>query len=73
MRVAVVDDNARDRAWLAGELEALLARRGLEGRVLAFGRGLPESRPGGAVRPGLPGRVHGEPGRHGDGPGPAGI
>lgn len=39
MRVAVVDDNARDRAWLAGELETLLARRGLEGRVLAFGRG----------------------------------
>lgn len=39
MRVAVVDDSAQDRAWLAGELEALLARRGLEGRVLAFAGG----------------------------------
>lgn len=39
MRVAVVDDSARDRAWLAGELEALLARRGLEGKVLAFAGG----------------------------------
>ena len=39
MRVAVVDDNARDRAWLAGELESLLARRGLSGSVTAFGRG----------------------------------
>lgn len=39
MRVAVVDDNARDRAWLAEELEALLARRGLVGSVTAFDRG----------------------------------
>lgn len=39
MRVAVVDDSARDRAWLTEELEALLARRGLEGSVTAFGRG----------------------------------
>lgn len=39
MRIAVVDDCARDRDWLAGELEALLRRRGLEGRVMAFGRG----------------------------------
>ena len=39
MRVAVVDDSAADRAWLAGELEALLARRGLEGTVTAFSEG----------------------------------
>lgn len=39
MRVAVVDDNARDRAWLTGELEKLLARRGLEGTVTAFSEG----------------------------------
>ena len=30
MRIAVVDDAAADRRWLAGELEVLLARRGLE-------------------------------------------
>ena len=39
MRIAVVDDCARDRAWLAEELEALLARRGLEGTVTAFSEG----------------------------------
>lgn len=39
MRIAVVDDNARDRAWLVGELESLLARRGLEGSVTGFDRG----------------------------------
>lgn len=39
MRVAVVDDNARDRAWLVEELEVLLARRGLVGSVTAFDRG----------------------------------
>lgn len=39
MRAAVVDDNARDRAWLVGELEALLARRRLEAGVTAFSRG----------------------------------
>ena len=36
MRVAVVDDSAADRLWLAGELKTLLARRGLEGTVTAF-------------------------------------
>lgn len=36
MRVAVVDDSAADRLWLAGELEALLARRRLEGTVTVF-------------------------------------
>ncbi|WP_302620122.1 hypothetical protein [uncultured Oscillibacter sp.] len=39
MRVAVVDDGARDREWLAGELAALLARRRLEGTVAAFASG----------------------------------
>lgn len=39
MRVAVVDDDARDRAWLTAELEALLERRGLEGTVASFGDG----------------------------------
>lgn len=39
MRIAVVDDAAADRRWLAGELEALLARRGLEGTVTAFDSG----------------------------------
>ena len=36
VRIAVVDDNAADRDWLAGQVEALLARRGLEGTVLPF-------------------------------------
>lgn len=39
MRIAVVDDAASDRRWLAGELEALLVRRGLEGTVTAFDGG----------------------------------
>ena len=39
MRVAVVDDNAADRLWLAGELKDLLARRRLEGTVTAFAGG----------------------------------
>lgn len=39
MRVAVVDDNAADRLWLAGELKSLLARRRLEGTVAAFACG----------------------------------
>ena len=39
MRVAVVDDSAADRLWLAGELEALLARRRLEGTVTVFESG----------------------------------
>ena len=41
MRIAVVDDGAADRLWLAGELEALLARRRLEGTVSAFDGGEP--------------------------------
>ena len=36
MRVAVVDDNAADRDWLAEQIENLLARRGLEGTVFPF-------------------------------------
>ena len=36
MRVAIVDDNAADRAWLTEQVEALLARRGLEGTVFPF-------------------------------------
>ena len=36
MRVAIVDDNAADRAWLEERMEALLARRGLEGTVFPF-------------------------------------
>lgn len=36
MRVAIVDDNAADRDWLAAQVEALLARRGLEGTVFPF-------------------------------------
>ena len=39
MRVAIVDDNAADRDWLAGQVEALLARRGLEGTVFPFSDG----------------------------------
>lgn len=39
MRIAVVDDVAADRLWLAGELEALLARRGLRGTVTALASG----------------------------------
>lgn len=39
MRVAVVDDDARDRAWLTAELEALLERRGLEGTAASFESG----------------------------------
>lgn len=39
MRVAVVDDCAADRLWLAGELETLLAGRRLEGTVTAFESG----------------------------------
>ena len=39
MRVAVVDDCAADRLWLAGELEGLLARRRLEGTVTVFSGG----------------------------------
>lgn len=39
MRIAVVDDSARDRLWLAGELKSLLARRRLEGTVVAFAGG----------------------------------
>ena len=41
MRIAVVDDGAADRLWLTGELEALLARRRLEGTVEAFDGGKP--------------------------------
>lgn len=41
MRIAVVDDGAADRLWLAGELEALLARRRLDGIVEAFDGGEP--------------------------------
>lgn len=41
MRIAVVDDGTADRLWLAGELEALLARRRLEGTVSAFDDGEP--------------------------------
>lgn len=36
MRVAIVDDNAADRAWLTEQVEELLARRGLEGTVFPF-------------------------------------
>ena len=36
MRVAIVDDNAADRSWLEERVEALLARRGLEGTVFPF-------------------------------------
>lgn len=39
MRIAVVDDCAADRAWLASELEDLLIRRRLAGAVAAFGDG----------------------------------
>ncbi len=39
MRIAVVDDCAADRAWLAEALERLLARQGPEGAVEAFGSG----------------------------------
>lgn len=40
MRVAIVDDNAADRDWLAVQVEALLARRGLEGAVFPFPDGV---------------------------------
>ena len=39
MRIAIVDDNAADRAWLAAQLERLLIRRGLEGVVFSFSDG----------------------------------
>lgn len=36
MRIAVVDDNAADRAWLAEQIGELLIRRRLEGTVIPF-------------------------------------
>ena len=39
MRIAVVDDNAADRAWLAEQMEALLSRRRMEGSVVSFSGG----------------------------------
>ena len=36
MRIAIVDDNTEDRRWLAEQVEALLARRRLEGIVFPF-------------------------------------
>lgn len=39
MRIAVVDDSTADRNWLAGQVEALLARRRLEGTVTSFSSG----------------------------------
>ena len=55
MRVAIVDDNAADRSWLEERVEALLARRGLEGTVFR--------RPAGTVHAGLPGHLYGGAGR----------
>ena len=39
MRIAIVDDDAADRRWLAEQLEALLIRRRLEGKVFLFAGG----------------------------------
>ena len=39
MRIAVVDDNAEDRRWLAEQLESLLARRRMAGTILPFASG----------------------------------
>lgn len=39
MRIAIVDDNAGDRAWLSRQLEDLLSRRRQEGTVLSFAGG----------------------------------
>lgn len=36
MRIAIVDDDDADRAWLTKQLAELLARRGLEGTVFPF-------------------------------------
>lgn len=39
MRIAIVDDNADDRRWLARRVERLLARRSMEGTTRLFDSG----------------------------------